>query len=175
LALKKNKNPVTLVVLTSKNMSKIKKSKLWLEERKGWLADHLFIIVFLLGLNLVMALLVREVGAFVINRNIFYLEVDLWVIILAVVGTTVLTFYLKLPNTYPVASVLIMAGVWSNLAERLIFGGVADYLDIYVALTNLADLQIWIGLVGLNFQIWFPESANAVREYMNTLQKSEQT
>jgi lipoprotein signal peptidase len=154
-------------------MPEIKKPTLRLEERKRWLADHLLIVVFLLGLNLIIGLLVRQMGAFVINRNIFYLEAELWMVILAVAGTTGLAFYLKLPNVYPVASVLILAGVWSNLAERLIFSGVADYLDIYIALTNLADLQIWIGLIGLNFQIWFPEGANTVRNYLNTFKQSE--
>ncbi len=154
-------------------MSKNQGSKIR-SERKGWLADHLFIISFLLGLNLVISLIVRQVGAYIVNRDVFYLETDLWVIVVAVVITTFLTFYLRLPNSYPVASVLIIAGVWSNLAERFIFDGVADYLDIYIAFTNLADLQIWIGLLLLNLQIWLPESAEKFRRYINNLQQNEQ-
>jgi lipoprotein signal peptidase len=150
------------------------KTKTEILDQKEWLADHLLILAFLLGLNLAMSLLVRQVGVFVINRDIFYLEVDLWLVVLAVITSTFFSFYLKLAHSYPVAVVLIISGIWSNLVERLIFGGVADYLNIYIALTNLADLQIWLGLIGLNFQIWFPQAADRLGSYLNSFKKNEE-
>lgn len=58
-------------------------------------------------------------------------------------------------DKYRLASALIIAGSFSNFLERLYFGEVKDYLDIGIAYINLADIQIWLGLILLNWQIWF--------------------
>ncbi len=131
----------------------------------NWLMNQLNIIIFLLGFNLLMSLIVRNFGSFVINQDIFHLKIDLWLITLFALTATIMVFVLNLFRDYPVSSILIITGIWSNIVEKLIFGGVADYLNIYVALSNLADLQIWIGLIGLNLQIWFPKQMKYLQKF----------
>lgn len=133
-----------------------------------WLGSHLLMVAFLLGINLTMSFLVRQVGSFAVNKEVFHVPVDLWLITLLAVVVTGLCFYVGLAWDYPVPCVLIIAGAWSNLTERFIFGGVADYIDIYIALTNLADLQIWLGLVAVNWQVWFPQNHLRVAQYLPT-------
>ena len=55
----------------------------------------------------------------------------------------------------PVFSLLILAGGWSNLLERVIFGSATDYIIFVFSFINLADIEIWLGLILLNIQIWF--------------------
>jgi lipoprotein signal peptidase len=59
----------------------------------------------------------------------------------------------------PIFSVLILAGVWSNYIEKLVFDGVVtDYISFWVSYINLADIQIWVGCVALIIQSWFLEN-----------------
>jgi signal peptidase II len=56
------------------------------------------------------------------------------------------------------SAVLVLAGAASNFLDRLIHGGVVDYLAIRIynfqyAVFNLADVLIVVGLVGLIFQM----------------------
>jgi lipoprotein signal peptidase len=48
---------------------------------------------------------------------------------------------------------LIIAGSLSNFLEYTIFGCVVDYLDFRIAVLNLADIEIYGGLVLLNWSL----------------------
>lgn len=142
------------------------------KKNRHWATDHLFMLAFLLGINLVMSIVVRQIGFFVINKDIFYFSVDLWVIVIIVLAINWFCLYFKLIHNYPVPCVLIISGAWSNLIERIIFGGVADYINVYFALSNLADLQIWLGLLGLNLLVWFPKSNDRISTYLGKFKKN---
>jgi lipoprotein signal peptidase len=43
---------------------------------------------------------------------------------------------------------LLIGGALGNLADRLVFGAVHDWLDLGKVVVNLADLAVLIGLVG---------------------------
>jgi lipoprotein signal peptidase len=45
---------------------------------------------------------------------------------------------------------LILTGGWSNIIERLFLGYVVDYINFGFGYANIADLQIWIGVLALN-------------------------
>ncbi len=141
-----------------------KKQTLFYKLDTNWIVNQLNIVIFLLGFNLLMSLVVRNFGNFVINQEVFHVKINLWLIVLFAVIASIILFVLNLFKDYPVSSILIITGIWSNIIERLVFGGVADYLNIYIALSNLADLQIWIGLISLNLQIWFPKQIEYLRK-----------
>ena len=48
---------------------------------------------------------------------------------------------------------LIIAGAIGNFLEYTIFGFVVDYINIGIAVLNVADLQIYGGLILLNWKI----------------------
>ncbi len=55
--------------------------------------------------------------------------------------------YLQIYKNYSLAFVVILAGLISNILERLWFGFVADYFNFGIGIANLADLQIYGGVV----------------------------
>lgn len=65
-------------------------------------------------------------------------------------------FYFDYWKFCPIGTMLIISGSLSNSLERLIFNGVRDYLDIFIAVVNFADLQLWTGLILLNYKVWSP-------------------
>jgi len=91
-----------------------------------------------------------------INQTVFGFKIEVWVMVLIAVTISLFLMKTDLWQNYPISSSLILSGVWSNLLERLWFGGVADYLNLYITIANMADLQIWTGLLLLNLQIFWP-------------------
>ena len=43
--------------------------------------------------------------------------------------------------------VFITAGTVSNLADRIYFGYVRDFINVGIATMNLADIMIWLGII----------------------------
>ena len=43
--------------------------------------------------------------------------------------------------------VFITAGAVSNLADRIYFGYVRDFINVGIATMNLADIMIWLGII----------------------------
>ena len=62
-------------------------------------------------------------------------------------------YKLKLFQQFPLITAIIIAGAISNFLEYAIFGFVIDYINIGIAVLNLADLEIYGGLVLLNWKI----------------------
>jgi uncharacterized membrane protein len=114
------------------------------------------IISLLITLNLSFSWLVRNgyLQAFqpVVNYKTLGLDLDMFInfLIVLIVGLMVYSFgFLK---EFTVASLFILVGVYSNFLEKLLYNNVLDYFDIYLAKINLADIQIWLGLIALNWQ-----------------------
>jgi len=115
------------------------------------------IFLFLTVVNLLIVSVTRQGNHYlVINQTVFGFKVDLWIIALITVAISLFLVKTKLWQHYPISGSLILSGVWSNLLERLWFGGVADYLNLYIAISNIADLEIWVGLLILNLQLFWP-------------------
>ena len=114
------------------------------------------IISLLITLNLSFSWLVRNgyLQAFqpVVNYKTLGLDLDIFInfLIVLIVGLMVYSFgFLK---EFTVASLFILVGVYSNFLEKLLYNNVLDYFDIYLAKINLADIQLWLGLIALNWQ-----------------------
>jgi len=114
------------------------------------------IISLLITLNLSFSWLVRNgyLQAFqpVVNYKTLGLDLDIFInfLIVLIVGLMVYSFgFLK---EFTVASLFILVGIYSNFLEKLLYNNVLDYFDIYLAKINLADIQLWLGLIALNWQ-----------------------
>ena len=117
--------------------------------------------LFLTIINLLIVSLVRQENYYlVINQTVFGFKINLWVIALMTMVISLFLVKTDFWQNYPISSSLILSGVWSNLLERLWFGGVADYLNLYIAIGNITDLQIWIGLLMLNIQLFWPTTTS---------------
>lgn len=117
---------------------------------------YLMLVLGLLALNLSFSVLVRILNLyFVPNTRPFGVSfgplVSLLILAFISWSLDVLEFFEK----YTLASILIAGGAWSNFVERLFFGAVADYIPFVLSTINIADIQIWIGLIILNYKIWF--------------------
>lgn len=78
------------------------------------------------------------------------------VISLVIIG--VLFYYSRSPNKFlPVFSLaLILGGALGNLADRIMYGFVVDFIDFgFWPAFNIADSGITIGIVLLIGQLWF--------------------
>ncbi|MGW8195426.1 MAG: signal peptidase II [Desulforhopalus sp.] len=80
-------------------------------------------------------------------RHYFFLGIGT----LAIIGLTIAYWKLRRSNRfYPLALALIAGGAIGNIIDRLRFGSVVDFLDLYVAnyhwpAFNLADSAICVG------------------------------
>lgn len=111
---------------------------------------------FLIWLNFHISLFLPKSNIhFVENTHPFGFDVSGLATLLVTIITIVALYKGKIFDKYPLSSVLIVSGVFSNFIERIYFGNVKDFLDIGIAYINLADLEIWIGLLFLNIQVWF--------------------
>ena len=62
-------------------------------------------------------------------------------------------FYFEIWSKFPWVGVLIVAGVLSNFLEYYFNSKVVDYIDLKIAVLNLADIHIYGGLLLLYFNI----------------------
>jgi hypothetical protein len=121
---------------------------------------HYLWIFFVLIFNLSVSVLIRNSDHFFIPNptpigfNFGYL----WSVVLFITISW-LAFEFRMIHKHPVSLIFIIAGVYSNFSERLIWGSVADYMfipnPIFEININLADIQIILGLIFLNIQVWF--------------------
>jgi Signal peptidase (SPase) II len=118
---------------------------------------------FLLSINIFLIIIIRHSNIyFVSNTTPFgiYLSGLGLSIIVGFVSWGMFKF--KLIQKYPIYSILILSGIWSNVAERVLNGYVTDYINLGFGYANLADLQIWVGVIVLNYFVWRPEAKKPV-------------
>ncbi len=78
------------------------------------------------------------------------------ILILIIVAWVIHEF--ELNQKYALASIMILGGLFSNFSEKYLLGAVADYMTIGIGTINLADIMIFLGVVLLNLQIWWPQN-----------------
>lgn len=117
---------------------------------------YLLAISLLIIFNFFISFIVRTQNVYFIpNTRPFGISFDNITVILILSFITWSLDTLNFFDKYNLASVLLIVGAWSNFLERIYFGAVADYVNFFVSYINLADVQIWVGLIILNWQIWF--------------------
>jgi len=116
---------------------------------------YLLAISILIIFNFFISFIVRTQNVYFIpNTKPFGISFDNVTIILILSFITWSLDTLNFFDKYNLASVLLIVGAWSNFLERIYFGAVADYVNFFIGYINLADVQIWVGLIILNWQIW---------------------
>lgn len=117
-----------------------------------------WLLILLVSLNLGVSVAVREIEIFYIqNQDPFGLPIGFWPAVLILIFVSVGLWKLGLWTRYPLFAALVLAGGWSNILERVWRGGVTDYIPFIFSYINLADLQIWLGLLAINWWVWFGE------------------
>ena len=81
------------------------------------------------------------------------------VITLMVLGITTYTFLRWLLSLSIAWEVLMLAGAWSNLIDRVFYGAVIDFIQLYAGsytwpVFNIADACIVIGVGGMLLRSW---------------------
>ena len=74
-----------------------------------------------------------------------------------------LILFFNLHKRYFWSIILISIGFVSNSVEKIGFGQVLDYIPLGIAIVNLADVCIILGLILLNKNIWISHSKNQDR------------
>ncbi len=103
-------------------------------------------ISLLVALNITIARVIENTPFAVINQSPSWLFFGILGII-TLVSILVLAYIILKPN--PIITQLILVGIISNIIEYYSFGFVVDYLNFGIGILNLADIQIYIGLIWL--------------------------
>jgi len=89
-------------------------------------------------------------GRFVKNFDFYYFSVNhyLLITIIGVVILLLLLLFLKYRNIW---LLFIILGGASNLFDRIYFGYVIDWIEVWISVFNVADVMIFIGIICLIF------------------------
>lgn len=113
------------------------------------------IFLILLLLNVGFSVLIKTQNLFAVQNEFpFGLPVSPLLLWLILGFVTWAVFQFRFFSFAPIGSVLLLGGAWSNFAERLLFGSVADYVYLGRSYANLADFQIWVGILLINLVVW---------------------
>ena len=124
-----------------------------------WIIAQICVVFVITGINVILSQIVRSNLLLLdLNRSPFLFLADHPIVLIALIILTWGFVYFELIQKYPVYTLLIIGGMWSNYIEFTIFGNVADYLPLINGSFNLADIEIWTGLGLLTYVIWFVDS-----------------
>ncbi len=110
----------------------------------------ILLLIFVLILQLIQCLFFHF-GDYSLNANLLFglVRFNFWSTGLFFLAIGII-FILSLKNKFPLESLLIGSGIISNLIDRLLRGGVVDYIAIlFIPTFNLADLLIVVGTIVL--------------------------
>jgi lipoprotein signal peptidase len=122
---------------------------------------HVLVLAVLVGVNLALSIFIQRSGFYYVANTTHWLFGMGFLASAAVLSLIISTLYfLRLSNFLMMVSVVIMSGAISNFVEKfVVFGSVTDYvparfLNYNFGFFNIADIQIWVGLVMLNVGIF---------------------
>jgi lipoprotein signal peptidase len=116
---------------------------------------YLIFVIQLIGLNFIISFLVSKFG--VTNVENYFpagFGFGLFATILIFGIGSYLIFRLQLMTKFPLITSFLIAGAISNFLEYSIFGFVVDYFDLRIAVLNLPDVEIYGGLILLNWKMF---------------------
>lgn len=117
---------------------------------------HFGIILIICLINLGISNLLRSSDIFfVANPNPIGFNFGYYSSLTIIILSTWILIKFELLNKSPVYSIFILAGLYSNFTEKLIWNNVADYLILINWNLNLADIQIFLGVIMINLDTWF--------------------
>ncbi|MEM1312694.1 MAG: signal peptidase II [Patescibacteria group bacterium] len=118
---------------------------------------HFLVIFFLVLFNISVSIFVRSNDLFYIpNENSLGFQFGIIYSSLILLFILWCLIYFKVFTEHPIISVAIISGGLSNYIERwFLFQSVTDYIATGINHFNIADVEIWIGLVLLNLYVWF--------------------
>lgn len=142
-------------ILKNLKKNQLSQSKIKLETEKLTNYVHFGLIIFISAINIGISALLRFNNLFFVNNSwpisfVFGYYSSVLILIIA----TFLLIKFKLFKKSPVYSIFIISGLYSNFVEKIIWGGVADYLTFINLNLNLADTQIFLGAIMINVEIW---------------------
>lgn len=121
--------------------------------------SFVFLFVGLVGIDQIVKYFIKT--PFLNNNFAFSLPLPKLVIYLVYFFVMSGMLYYNIKNFFTfgnfqkIAWVLIFAGAFSNIAERIIFGSVKDFIYVHlgslVGIYNIADFYIIFGILGLLF------------------------
>jgi lipoprotein signal peptidase len=126
---------------------------------KSTLSKYIYLRIFLVAgivlFNIGISFYIRKSG-FYYEENLFPfgLRINIGIIGALLVFVTWGLYQYRLFYRFVIYTLLVMSGSWSNLIERFVFGSVTDYINFGIVYANIADLQIWIGVIALNIFAW---------------------
>lgn len=122
-----------------------------------WAIEQFALFVLILLFNVGMQKIIQASGVTIVkNTEPFGLSIGVFTNSILVLFVTLGSFYFGFLKKFTISTLLILAGSWSNLLERILFGFVQDYIPLPSGYANLADFELWTGLILLNISIWLP-------------------
>jgi lipoprotein signal peptidase len=119
---------------------------------------HVFFVALIVVINLFISSYLRNQGLFfVANQTPIGHSFGYYSSLLILLFSTWAVIKFDFLHKTPVYAILILAGLYSNFVEKVMFNSVADYLPLGSLYLNLADSQIFLGLLILNLQSWIPK------------------
>jgi lipoprotein signal peptidase len=107
--------------------------------------------ILLISLNFLAAFLINNFKIYSV-KNYFPVGFVFATPFLIVAVGSFLIYRLQLLTKFPIITSFLIAGAVSNFLEYSIFGYVVDYINIGIAVLNLADVEIYGGLIMLNWK-----------------------
>jgi lipoprotein signal peptidase len=134
----------------------------------SWYLSQILIASLLVVVSQVISFFVEYIGLFYMaNKTPLGFNIDITVSFIIIIFITWSLYQFNYIAKYSTASILIIAGAWSNFLERAVLGSVRDYIYLYFTTINLPDILIWSGLIWLNLEIWILEPARRKKQKTN--------
>jgi lipoprotein signal peptidase len=116
---------------------------------------RILLVTGIILFNIGVSFYIRKSGLYY-EQNLFPfgLRINIGIIGALLVFVTWGLYQYRLFYRFVIYTLLVMSGSWSNLIERFVFGSVTDYINFGIVYANIADLQIWIGVIALNIFAW---------------------
>jgi hypothetical protein len=119
---------------------------------------HFLVIIGICAINLIISGALRSSDVFFVsNPTPISFSLGYYSSIFILILASYLIIKFEFLKKSPVYSIFILAGLYSNFIEKLIWNNVADYLMLGNLNLNLADTQIFVGIVMVNIEIWLKD------------------
>ena len=112
---------------------------------------YLILVILVVSLNFLATFLITNLRIEDV-KNYFPVGTVFATPFLIVTVGSFLIYKLQLLTRFPLIATFLIAGAVSNFLEYSIFGFVVDYINLGIAVLNLADIEIYGGLVILNWR-----------------------